>query len=91
MEKAMVRTAGLLLLWLLLLTACQPIQRLPATQTTGPASAATSLEEANKALVKRVYDEIMNQKNLSVASELFSPAMVIHQFDPAAKAWTWAC
>ena len=74
MVKAMVRTSGLLFLLLLLLTACQPIQRLPETQTTGTTvSAETSLEEANKALVNRVYDEIMNQKNLSVAGELFCP------------------
>jgi predicted ester cyclase len=84
-EKTRLRTSGLLLLFLLLLTACQPIQRLPETQTTGTASAATSLEEANKALVKRVYEEIMNQKNLSAAGELFSPNLVIHQFDPAGE------
>jgi predicted ester cyclase len=85
MVKAIVRTCSLLLLLLLLLTACQPIQRLPATQTTEATATETSLEEANKALVKRVYDEIMNQKNLSVAGDLFAPDMVIHQFDPAGE------
>jgi len=83
--KRMIRTSGLVLLLALLLTACQPIQRLPERQTTGAVSAETSTETANKALVQRVYDEIMNQKNLSVAGELFSPNMVIHQFDPAGE------
>lgn len=85
MVKAMVQTCSLLLFAVLLLTACQPIQPLSTTQTTGMAAAETRLEEANKALAKRVYDEIMNQKNLSVAGELFAPDMVIHQFDPAGE------
>lgn len=74
-----------LLLLTLLLTACQPIQKLPAMQSSKAIAAETSLEAANKALVLRVYDEIMNQKNLSVAGELFAPNMVIHQFDPAGQ------
>lgn len=64
------------------LTACHPV--MPEALTPSTALAAT-VEDANKAVVRRVYDELMNQKNLSVAQEVFSPKMVIHQFDPAGE------
>jgi predicted ester cyclase len=71
-----------LMMAMMSLAACHPV--LPEAFAPSTALAAT-MEDANKAVVMRVYDELMNQKNLSVAQEVFSPKLVIHQFDPAGE------
>jgi predicted ester cyclase len=70
---------GLLFLLLLATAACQPVQALPATQTTATASAEAKLEQANKAVVQRFYDEVVNQKHMNVLDEVFDPHMVAHE------------
>lgn len=86
--KTIVSCLGLLLT--LLFAACQPVQMLPATQTTGAVSAATKKEDASKAVVQRLYEEVMNQKQLNVADEIFDANVVDHNGGPnggeAAKA-----
>ena len=77
--KSMLRTACVCLLLTLLLSACQPIQPLPATQTTATVSAETPLEQANQAVVQRFYEEVVNQKKLEVFKEVFDPHMVEHK------------
>jgi len=88
--KTRVRTVGLWLLLALLLSACQPIQQLPATQTASAASAETSTEAASKAVVQRLYEEVLNQKQLNVADEIFDANVIDHNGGPnggeAAKA-----
>jgi predicted ester cyclase len=69
----------LLLSVLLATTACQPIQRVSATQPTATVSAETPLEQANKAVVQRFYEEVINQKKLEVFQEVFDPNVVDHQ------------
>jgi predicted ester cyclase len=76
--KTLVRTLSLLLLLAMLLSACQPIQALPATQAPGAAAAATSLEQANQAVIQRLYEEVMNQKDLRVVDEIFDAHVVAH-------------
>src|SRR5262245_22430024 len=68
----------LLALVILSLAACQPIQALPATQTPATATVETPLEQANKAVVQRFYEEVVNQKKLEVFKEVFDPHMVAH-------------
>jgi predicted ester cyclase len=77
--KVKVRTAGLWLLLVLLLSACQPIQRLPETKAAVAASAQTPLEQANQAVIQRFYEEVINQKKLEVFKEIFDPNVVDHQ------------
>ena len=67
-----------LLLALLGMTACQPIQRLPETKAAVAAAAETPLEQANQAVVQRFYEEVVNQKKLEVFKEVFDPKMVAH-------------
>lgn len=57
----------------LLLVLAAPILAQPglATQTT--------LEERNKALVRRLYDEVFAQGKLEVADEIFAPHYVMHE------------
>jgi predicted ester cyclase len=69
---------GLLFVMLLATAACQPVQALPATQTTATASAEAKLEQANQAVVQRFYDEVINQKHMNVMDEVFDPEMVAH-------------
>jgi predicted ester cyclase len=69
---------GLLFLLLLATAACQPVQALPATQTTATASAEAKLEQANKAVIQRFYDEVINQKHMNVMDELNDPEIVVH-------------
>ncbi len=70
---------ALLVLALLSVAACQPIQALPATQTTATVSAETPQEQANKAVVQRFYEEVANQKKVEVFKEVFDPHMVAHE------------
>jgi predicted ester cyclase len=81
--KTMRRTSGLWLLLALLLSACQPIQQVPATQTAATVSAETPLEQANQAVVQRFYEEVVNQKKLEVFQEVFDPHMVAHDLGRA--------
>ena len=67
-----------LLLITMLLTACQPIQRLPETKTAAAASVETPLGQANQAVIQRFYEEVINQKKLEVFQEVFDPNMVEH-------------
>jgi len=69
---------GLLALVILSLTACQPIQALPATQSAAAASLETPLEQANQAVVQRFYEEVVNQKKVEVMKEVFDPKMTEH-------------
>lgn len=69
---------GLLLISMLIMGACQPIQQLSETKTVAAASAQTPLEQANQAVVQRFYDEVVNKKNLAVFAEVFDPKMVEH-------------
>lgn len=78
-----------LIVWIFLfslsLTACQSIPQLAATQNGALAAAAeTGSEEANKAVVQRIYDEVFTGKDLSVLAEIFDPNLVIHDFGEAA-------
>ena len=75
------RLFGLLLITMWVMMACQPIQRLPETKTTAAAAAETPLEQANKAVVQRFYEEVANQKKLDVLKEVFDPKMVEHSLD----------
>jgi predicted ester cyclase len=71
----------LALLVSLSLTACQPIQPVAATSNTALAT-ETSLEEANKAVVQRIYEEAFNQKNIGFIAEVMDlPNLAIHELD----------
>src|SRR3954471_4476183 len=72
---------GLLLFLLLPMAARQPVQALPATQTTATASAEAKLEQANKAVIQRFYEEVVNHKHPEVLGELFDPSIVSHDLD----------
>ena len=74
-------TVMIFLLFSLSLAACQPIQASPITKTTSTTSALTSVEEANKAVVLRFYEEVVNQKNPALLAELFDPNIVAHELD----------
>ncbi|MCE7986029.1 MAG: hypothetical protein DYG89_33040 [Caldilinea sp. CFX5] len=69
----------LLIMAVLSLAACQPIQRLPEMKTAVAAAAVTPLEQANKAVVQRFYEEVVNQKKLEVFQEVFDPKMTPHE------------
>ena len=79
--KTKVRIIGLWLLLALLLSACQPIQPLSETKAVAAASAQTPLEEANKAVVQRFYEEVFTQKKMAVLGEIFDANLVIHDLD----------
>lgn len=79
--KTKGRTVGLWLLLVLLLSACQPIQRLPETEAAAAASAQTTLEQANQSVVQRFYDEVFTQKKMAVLGEIFDANLVIHDLD----------
>lgn len=76
--KTIVRISSLLLLLTLLLSACQPIQRLPETKSAAAASVLTPMEQANQAVVQRFYEEVVNQKKTEVFKEVFDPKMTEH-------------
>lgn len=69
---------GLLLITMLIMGGCQPVQQLPETKTVAAASAQTPLEQANQAVVQRFYDEVVNNKNFDAFAEVFDPNMVEH-------------
>jgi len=64
-----------------LLAACQPVQRLPATQTMSVKPVESAQEAANKAVVQRFYEEVFTQKKMPVLQEIFAPNLVIHDLD----------
>lgn len=70
----------LLLCLFTFLTACQPIQALPASQSRAMA-AATNDEAANRAVAQRFYEEVFTQKKMAVLSEVFDANLVIHDLD----------
>jgi steroid delta-isomerase-like uncharacterized protein len=78
MFRKSFRLCGLLLITMLVMVACQPIQALPATQTTATAAVETSLEQANQAVIQRFYDEVINQKKFDLFAEIFDPESVTH-------------
>src|SRR4051812_26753501 len=71
----------LLLLIALSLAACQPVQAMPEKQSASADSAMTAVEKANKAVVERFYEEVVNQKHPEVIGELFDPSIVFHDLD----------
>jgi predicted ester cyclase len=73
--------SGVLLTTLLVTTACQPIQRLPPTQSGAMAATETGTEQANRAVVQRFYDEVFTQKKMPVLDEIFNGDPVIHDLD----------
>ncbi|MFQ5859851.1 MAG: ester cyclase, partial [Anaerolineae bacterium] len=68
-------TAVVILLVTLILGACQP-----ATPT--PAPTPVPVTEENKAVVRRLYDELWNQGNLAIVDELVAADFVDHNPDP---------
>ena len=78
--RVIIRTSSLVLA--LILSACQPIQRLPTTQIAVPAAATVNTQEANKAVVQRFYEEVVNQKNLKALDSLFVPKLEAHDLGP---------
>jgi predicted ester cyclase len=80
--KTKVRTAALWLLLALLLSACQPIQRLPETKAAAAASVETPLEEANQAVIQRFYDEVINQRKFDLFPEIFDAKVSDHDLGP---------
>lgn len=81
MFRKSFRLFGLLLITMLVMGACQPIQRLPDTKPAAAASALTSLEQANQAVAQRFYDEVFTQKKMAVLGEIFDANLVIHDLD----------
>ncbi len=79
MIKTRLLASGLWLLLALVLSACQPIRALPATQTTATVSTETPQEQANKAVIQRFYEEVINQNHVEVFKEIFDPNVVDHQ------------
>jgi predicted ester cyclase len=76
MVRKLFRGHGLLWVALITLVACQPI-----TPT-----AATSQEQANKAVVQRFYEEVFTQKKMEVLGELFAANFIIHDLDVGGEA-----
>lgn len=62
-----------------LLPACQPIQRLPESKASSRSSQENEIQEANKAIVSSLLDEVFNKGNLTVIAEYVDPACVGHQ------------
>ena len=66
-----------------------------AASTPSPLPEATSLQEKNKAVAMRVFNEILNQGKFQVADEIYAPDFVNHglhrnadlQVDQAAARW----
>jgi predicted ester cyclase len=87
LQKRIAKKTKLALIVMVLLmamvgvAACQTVRALPKRQTTSSASSAISLEEANKAIVERFYEEVMNQKNLDALGELFDANLIVHDLD----------
>jgi predicted ester cyclase len=84
--KTVVQRSGRWLLLALLLSACQPVQWLSETKTAVAASAETSLEQANQAVIQRFYEEVINQKQLDRFPEFFDANAIIHDLSPAMDA-----
>lgn len=88
MLKTSLRPANLLsiltLSLALLSSACQaPPPRGPAAQTASATTAATAAantdtQAANKAVVQRFYEEVVNQKNMAALDEIYAPDFVAH-------------
>lgn len=72
------------LLFSLMLAACQPIQPSSATQITTRA-ATISQEGTNKTIVQRIYEEAFNQKNLAFFGEVFDAKVVVYDLDYGAN------
>jgi predicted ester cyclase len=71
----------LALLVSLSLTACQPIQPVAATPNTALA-AETGREEANKAVIQSLYEEVFNQHNPDFFAEVMDlPNLTGHALD----------
>lgn len=63
------------------LVACQPIQALPKAKAASTTSVLSSDEVANKAVIQRFYEEVVNQKHMDALGELFDANLVIHDLD----------
>ncbi len=82
MIKKTLRTASLFSLLALLISACQFLPKLPASQSASAASVQISTKEANKAVVQRFYEEVVNQKNMGALDEINAPNFVVHDLGP---------
>ena len=80
MIKTSLKTASLLPLLALLVSACQPLPRVSAPPAAAADSAKTTLQNANKALIQRFYDEVANAKNMDSLKELMDPKVVPHEY-----------
>ncbi len=71
------------LLCTLSLAACQPIQPVSAVTVQAKSETTrTASELANQAVVQRLYDEVLTQKDLSVIDEVFDVNVVDHAGGP---------
>ena len=61
------------------LVACQPIQRLPESNSTRSSSGDSPVQEANKQVVSALLDEVFNKGNLAVIAQYIDPTCVGHQ------------
>jgi predicted SnoaL-like aldol condensation-catalyzing enzyme len=73
---------AVLLFAFLFATALPALAAEPASQTSLQVDQA-ALENQNKAIVTRIYDEVFNQDNTATAYDLLSPDLVQH--DPGAS------
>ena len=63
------------------LAACQPVQAEAALQNAAVVPAETAEEQANQAVVQRLYDEVFTGKDMEVLAEVFVPNLVVHDLD----------
>ena len=78
MIKTSLRIASLLSMLTLLVSACQPLPRVPPTQSAPAAPSNADAEAANKAVVQRFYEEVVNQKHLEVMGKLTDSKFLPH-------------
>ncbi|MBS1253933.1 MAG: hypothetical protein MAG451_02987 [Anaerolineales bacterium] len=70
---------AVLVLGVLILSACQPVPNTIVPEVVAPAEEPEVPEvEINKAVVRRVMEDIWNQGNLAVADEMFAASYVEH-------------
>lgn len=73
------RISLLLVLLLLILTGCQPIQRVPQTTSAAPVANLAQIQEANKAIVAAYLNDIFLKGDLTTIEDYIAPDCKIHQ------------